>query len=96
LASAVLALAAVVWLYYRWRGAIAVAWVVNVIASADWLYAGYRAASSGLVTYPLGGNWYIVNYYVPFIGVIHILIFAGLLSARTDRAGSRLFAGQST
>ena len=96
LASAVLALAAAAWLYYRWRGAIAVAWVVNVIASVDWLYAGYRAASSGLVTYPLGGNWYIVNYYVPFIGVIHILIFAGLLSARTDRAGSRLFAGQST
>ena len=80
LASAVLALAAAVWLYYRWRGAIAVAWVVNGITSVDWLYGGYRAASSGLVTFPLGGNWYIASYYVPLIGVVHGLIIARLLS----------------
>ena len=27
-----------------------------------------------LVTYPMGGNWYIINYYVPVIGIIHIWI----------------------
>ena len=85
LGSAILALVAAVSLYYRWRGTIAVAWVVNGITSVDWLYAGYRAASSQLVTFPLGGNWYIGNYYVPLIGVVHVLIFARLLRARTSR-----------
>jgi hypothetical protein len=81
LASAVLAFIAALFLYYRWQGAIGVAWVVNIVTSVDWLYAGYRAASSQLATYPLGGNWYIINYYVPVIGVIHVLIFARLLQA---------------
>jgi hypothetical protein len=35
----------------------------------DWLYAGYIAASNELVTYPMGGNWYIINYYAPILGV---------------------------
>src|SRR5215813_12983034 len=82
LASAVLALIAAVWPRYRWTGAIAVAWIVNVVTSADWLYAGYLAASSRLVTYPMGGNWYIINYYVPVIGVIHLMIFARLFRER--------------
>ena len=82
LGSAILALVAAMFLYYRWRWAIAAAWMVNGVATLDWLYAGYRAASSQLVTFPLGGNWYIVNYYVPLIGVVHVLIFARLLSTK--------------
>jgi hypothetical protein len=86
LVSAVLALIAALFLYYRWSGAIGVAWMVNVLTSLDWLNAGYLAASSQLATYPLGGNWYIVNYYVPLIGVIHVMIFARLLKARRQPA----------
>jgi len=82
LASAVLAIVAALFLYYSWRGAIAVAWTANIAMSLDWIYAGYIAASNQLVTYPLGGNWYIINYYVPVIGVIHVMIFARLLRAR--------------
>src|SRR5262249_29080485 len=82
LASAVLAIVAALFLYYGWRGAIAIAWTVNILMSLDWIYAGYIAASNQLVTYPLGGNWYIINYYVPVIGVIHVMIFARLLHAR--------------
>ena len=82
LASAILALGAALFLYYGWRGAIGVAWTVNIVASLDWIYAGYLAASYQLVTYPLGGNWYIINYYVPVIGVIHVMIFARLLRER--------------
>jgi hypothetical protein len=84
LGSAVLALVAALFLYYRWRAAVGLAWVINAVTSLDWLYAGYRAASSQLVTYPLGGNWYIVNYYVPMIGVVHVLIFARLVRERTS------------
>ncbi len=82
LVSAILALIAVVFLRYGWPGAIAVAWLVNVVTSLDWLYAGYLAASSRLVTYGMGGIWYIINYYVPVIGVIHVMIFARLLKGR--------------
>ncbi|HMF97560.1 MAG TPA: hypothetical protein VKE96_24840 [Vicinamibacterales bacterium] len=93
LASAVLALLAAVFLHYRWTGALAVAWVVNVVTSIDWLYAGFLAASRQLVTYPMGGNWYIINYYVPVIGVIHVMIFARLLEEarlRGRRAGAAI------
>lgn len=78
-ASAFLALLAALFLRYRWSGALGVAWVVNIVTAIDWLYAGFLAASRQLVTYPLGGNWYIINYYVPVIGVIHVMIFARLL-----------------
>ena len=90
LASAVLALLAALFLRYRWRGAIAAAWIVNVVTSVDWLYAGFLAASRRLVTYPMGGNWYIINYYVPVIGVIHVMIFTHLLEARRKLARSHV------
>jgi hypothetical protein len=86
LGSAVLALMAAVCLRYRWRRAIGVAWIVNIVTSIDWIYAGFLAASSQLVTYPMGANWYIINYYVPMIGVIHVMIFARLLDERSQRA----------
>src|SRR6202521_4247501 len=65
LASAILALIAVVFLRSGRCGAVALAWVVNGVTSLDWLYAGYLAASNQLMTYGMGGNWYIINYYVP-------------------------------
>jgi hypothetical protein len=40
---------------------------------------GFVAGSHQLVTYPMGGNWYIINDYVPVIGIIHVMIFARLL-----------------
>jgi hypothetical protein len=86
LASAILALVAVVFLRFRWAGSIAVAWLVNVLASLDWLNAGFVAASRQFPTYALGGNWYIVNYYVPVIGVVHVMIFQQLLKARARAA----------
>ena len=82
LASAVLALIAALFLYYRWSGAIGVAWIVNIVASLDWLIAGFLAASNQLVTYSMGGNWYVINYYVPVIGVVHVMIFARLVRPR--------------
>lgn len=79
LVSAVLAVIAAMFLHSRWNGAIGVAWIVNIAMSADYLYAGFLAASHELATYPMGGNWYIINYYVPVIGVVHVMIFARLL-----------------
>lgn len=88
LASALLSLLAAFSLRYKVSGAIAIAWVVNVVTSLDWLYASFLAASNQLVTYPMGANWYIVNYYVPAIGVAHVLIFVLLFKADRRRAGN--------
>lgn len=85
LVSAVLSLIAAWVLYHRWSGAVLVAWIVNILASLDWLNAGYLAASNRLATYPMGANWYIINYYVPVIGVIHVMIFARLFKMRRHR-----------
>jgi hypothetical protein len=34
----------------------------------------------------MGGNWYIINYYVPILGVTHVLIFARLWRDGAERA----------
>jgi hypothetical protein len=93
LASALLALVAVVFLRYRLRGAIAVAWAVNVLTSLDWVQASLQAALHRLPTYPMGGNWYIVSYYVPAIGVAHVMIFARLWSEARAPEGARTSVG---
>lgn len=80
LGAAVLSLLAAILLRYRAPGAIALAWTVNVVASLDWLYASFLAASNHLATYPLGGNWYIAAYYAPSLAVAHWLIFVRLLT----------------
>ena len=79
LLAAVLAIVAIVFLHYRWRGALGVAWGVNILASLDWLNASFLAASNKLVTHALGGNWYIIHYYVPALLITHIMIFARLM-----------------
>ena len=33
-------------------------------------------------------NWYIINYYVPAIGVAHVLIFVRLFKAYRLKAGN--------
>jgi hypothetical protein len=76
LASAILAMIAVIFLRYRLVGAISVAWLVNIVTSLEWLYAAFVAFSRQLATYAMGGNSYIMNYYVPVIAVIHVMIFA--------------------
>jgi hypothetical protein len=86
LASAVLALIAAFFLHYRVQGAIAIAWLVNILTALDWLHASYLAASNHLPTFYMGGNWYIVCYYVPAIGVAHVLIFVRLAKHRRANA----------
>jgi hypothetical protein len=82
LVCAALALLAALLLHGRVPGAIGIAWAVNIVAALDWLYGGFVAASNRLVTYPMGGNWYIINYYVPLIGVVHVMIFVLLFRSR--------------
>ena len=61
----------------------------------DWLYASYLAASNELVTYSMGGNWYIVSYYVPLIGVVHVLIFLRLMKGDPRKWKEKIFPRQA-
>src|SRR5260370_13045543 len=50
LASAVLALIAVVFLHYEWSGAAGVAWLVYLVNGLDWLCGGELSGSHRRVT----------------------------------------------
>ena len=55
----------------------------NVVMSLDWLYATQLAASNELVTFAMGGNWYIISYYVPVLAVVqHVMILHRLVKGR--------------
>ncbi len=79
LASALLALVSVVFLKYRFAGALAVAWIFNLVGSADIVVAVGTAMNAKLADIPIGFNWYIVNFYVPLLIVTHAMMIYRLV-----------------
>lgn len=89
LASAIVAIVAIVALRKGVPGAISIAWGANILMALDWLIATYLAATNELVTYSMGGNWYIIAYYVPLLAVVHVMIFARLVAERDSATPDR-------
>ncbi|PYQ52224.1 MAG: hypothetical protein DMF78_11645 [Acidobacteria bacterium] len=79
LASAVAALLALVAVRLRVKGAIALVWVFSVIGIADLVFATMKAVAAEMYRFPMGWNWYILNFYVPMIVVGHVMIIRYLL-----------------
>ncbi len=79
LASAVVALAALVALRLHLKGAIALAWAFTVVGLCDLVFATMKAVAAEMYRYPMGWNWYILNCYVPMSVVSHVLIVRHLL-----------------
>ena len=79
LASALVALAAVVFLRGKWKGAIALAWVLNVVGIVDIVASTGAAIGAKMYDIPIGFNWYIVNFYVPALIVTHVMMVARLI-----------------
>lgn len=79
LASAVVALVALVALKLRARGAIALVWAFSVVGIADLVFATLKAIAAEMYRFPMGWNWYILNFYVPMIVVSHVMIVRHLL-----------------
>jgi len=71
LACAIAALIAILFLKFRWQGALAVAWAFNVIGIADLLVSSGYAINAKMYQVPIGFNWYIVTFYVPALVVTH-------------------------
>ena len=87
LATAVLALAAIVLLRRRAPVAIAAVWLCLIIGTADTVNAIIQSVRYDVFTFPLGVNWVIVTMYVPALVVSSVLILATLLGWGGSRAG---------
>ncbi len=80
LATAFLALVALIALRARFRGAIALVWLCVIVGMLDTVNAIIQSVRDSVFTYPLGVNWVIVAVYVPALLVSSLLIFMQLLS----------------
>src|SRR5262249_9515913 len=79
LATAVLALLALIALRVRFPGAIAVVWLCISVGMLDTVNAIIQSVRDSVFTYALGVNWVIVTIYVPALLVSSLLIFIQLL-----------------
>lgn len=84
LATAFLALLALIALRARFFGAIALVWLCVIVGSLDTVNAILQSVRGSVFTYALGVNWVIVVMYVPALIVSSVLIFMQLL--RRDRS----------
>ena len=78
MATAVLALAALVALRVRWPGAIALVWFFLAVGTLDTVNAIIQSMRFSVFTQGLGFNWVIVTAYVPALLVSSVLIFIQL------------------
>ena len=85
LATAALALLALIGLRFRFRGAIALVWLCVVVGMLDTVNAIVQSMRDSVFAYPLGVNWVIVSIYVPALLVSSLLIFMQLLSPNRSR-----------
>ena len=88
LATALLALLALIALRARFRGAIGFVWLCVTVGMLDTVNAIIQSMRDSAFTYPLGVNWVIVTMYVPALLVSSLLIFMQLLRPNRTFAGS--------
>jgi len=77
LISALVALVALIAL--RLRVAIPLVWIFTVVGVGDLVFATYKAVGAEMYKFPMGWNWYILNFYVPMLVVSHVMIVQRLL-----------------
>ena len=88
LATAALALLALIALRARFSGAIPLVWLCLIVGMLDTVNAIVQSVRDSVFTYSLGVNWVIVAIYVPALLVSSLLIFMRLLSPNRAPAES--------
>ena len=78
MATALLALVALIALRRRMPAAIALVWLFLAVGLLDTVNAIIQSMRFNVFTYPLGLNWVIVTTYVPALLVSSVLIFIHL------------------
>jgi hypothetical protein len=86
LATALLAVVALVALRAHLRGAIALVWLCIGVGMLDTVNAVVQSLHYSVFTYSLGVNWVIVAIYVPALLVSSALIFLQLVRPRVPVA----------
>ena len=84
MATALLAVLALIALRLRWRAAIALVWVCIAVGLLDTVNAIIESMRYSVFNYPLGVNWVIVTSYVPALLVSSVLIFIHLRRPRAS------------
>ncbi len=82
-AAGLLAILAFVALRGRWRPAVPLVWLFNIVGTVDLLHAVFRGLSVGAEE-NMGAAWYIPTFIVPALLVTHFMVFARLLRAKSD------------
>ena len=83
LVAALFAFVALLAVKHRWRGAIALTWIFTVVGTADLAFATLKAVRAEMYRYPMGWNWYILNFYVPMLVVSQVMIILLLMRPRS-------------
>jgi hypothetical protein len=83
MATALLALLALVALRARFRGAVALVWFFLAVGLLDTVNAIIQSMRDSVFTHPLGLNWVIVTAYVPALLVSSVLIVVQLRRRRS-------------
>ena len=78
MATALVALLALIALRFRLHGAIALVWLCLTVGLLDTVNAIIQSMRYSVFTYALGVNWVIVTSYVPALLVSSVLIFIQL------------------
>jgi hypothetical protein len=78
MATALLALVALIGLRYHWRAAISLVWLCLAVGLLDTVNAIIQSMRFNVFTHGLGLNWVIVTIYVPALLVSSVLIFMQL------------------
>jgi hypothetical protein len=78
MATALVALLALIALRFRLQGAIALVWLCLTVGLLDTVNAIIQSMRSSVFTHGLGVNWVIVTSYVPALLVSSVLIFIQL------------------
>jgi hypothetical protein len=87
IATAVLALLALIALRIDWQGAVALVWLCIGVGLLDTVNAIIQSMRYSVFTHDLGVNWVIVTMYVPALLVSTVLIFIQLRRPRGVSAG---------
>jgi len=85
MATALLALLALIALRARFSGAIALVWLFIIVGMLDTINAIIQSLRDSVFNYALGVNWVIVTMYVPALLVSSLLIFMQLLNPNRSR-----------
>ena len=86
MATALLALAALVMARRGSDAAVTVTWVVTVVGLLDFVNVGRIVTQTDLLSYDVGAMWLALIWYVPLVLISHLAIISVLVRRTADSA----------